>query len=131
MFLNSEADYAIRIVACLADTNRRLDANAIAEKTGVTQRYSLKILRKLSHSGIVKSFKGAHGGYILAKKAEEITLLEVIEVICGTLNFSRCTADNGTCTHPNGFCYFKDAFDDVSRYMQSTLGNVTFERKKG
>ena len=43
MKINLETDYAVRIVQCLADTGKRLDANAISEKTGVTQRFSLKI----------------------------------------------------------------------------------------
>ncbi|MBE6797286.1 MAG: Rrf2 family transcriptional regulator [Ruminococcaceae bacterium] len=129
MFLNSEADYAIRIVSCLVDYDERLDAASIAEKTGVTLRYSLKILNKLSQANIVKSFKGSKGGYVLAKSPESITLLEVIELICGPITFSRCTGEAGECTHPSGVCYFRQSFDDVSNYMRKKLGEVTFERK--
>ena len=129
MFLNSEADYAIRIVSCLADADNRLDAASIADSTGVTLRYSLKILNKFAQGNIVKSFKGSKGGYVLAKSPSEITLLEVIELICGPITFSRCTGNEGECTHPMGVCYFRDTFDDVSRYMKSKLSEVTFERK--
>ncbi len=129
MLLNSEADYAIRIVECLAQSGERLDAATVSDRTGVTLRYSLKILRKLSLGSIVKSFKGAKGGYVLAKKPEEITLLQVIELICGRINFSRCTADSSSCTHPQGICYFRDTFDDISDYMRLKLSKVTFERK--
>ncbi len=129
MFLNSEADYAIRIVSCLAENNDRLDAASIADRTGVTLRYSLKILNKLTQGKIVKSFKGSKGGYILAKSPDSITLLEVIELICGPIIFSRCSGGTGECTHPMGVCYFRDTFDDVSRYIQSKLSKVTFERK--
>ena len=129
MFLNSEADYAIRIVSCLADTEDRLDAASIAANTGVTLRYSLKILNKLTQGNIVKSFKGSKGGYVLAKSPDSITLLEVIELICGPITFSRCTGSAGECTHPMGVCYYRDTFDDVSRYIKSKLSEVTFERK--
>lgn len=47
MILNLETDYAIRIVHYLAEVGERRDAGKIAEKTGVTLRFSLKILRKL------------------------------------------------------------------------------------
>ena len=42
-----ESDYAVRIVYCLAQNGGRMEAAAIAEQTGVTLRFSLKILRKL------------------------------------------------------------------------------------
>ncbi len=129
MLLNSEADYAIRIVSCLADSDNRLDAATIADSTGVTLRYSLKILNKLAQGNIVKSFKGSKGGYVLAKSPDEITLLQVIELICGPITFSRCTGSSGECTHPMGVCYFRETFDDVSRYMKTKLSEVTFERK--
>lgn len=128
MFLNSEADYAIRIVACLSDTEEKTDAATIAEKTGVTQRFALKILHKLCGAKIVVSYKGAKGGYALAKPAEDITLLEVIELICGPVNFSRCQKDELACTHPQGFCYFRETFDDVSHYMQEKFSKVTFSK---
>ncbi|MGN0674985.1 MAG: Rrf2 family transcriptional regulator, partial [Oscillospiraceae bacterium] len=55
MHITLEADYAIRIVHCLAKSKKRLDAKTIAEQTTVTLRFALKILRKLVASGIVKS----------------------------------------------------------------------------
>ena len=110
MFLNSETDYAIRIISCLAECNDRIDAAGIAEKTGVTQRFTLKILHRLVQGGIVKSFKGNKGGYVLARPSDEITLLQVVEEIYGPLNLSRCHSDGSCgCTHPNGFCEYKDS----------------------
>lgn len=130
MFLNNETDYAIRIVACLAKHNDRLDAAAISEKTGVTQRFSLKILNRLVKGNIVKSFKGAKGGYTLSKKPEDITLLEIVELMCGPLNFSRCQGEEGICTHPMGFCYFRDTFDEVSEFLQQRFRLATFKSEE-
>ncbi|MEG1887863.1 MAG: Rrf2 family transcriptional regulator, partial [Oscillospiraceae bacterium] len=75
MFLNLETDYAIRIIDCLSDVESKIDAKTIADETGVTPRFTLKILHRLVSSGLVKSYKGAKGGYILAKAPGEITLL--------------------------------------------------------
>ena len=129
MFLNNETDYAIRIISCLADSDDRIDAAGIAEKTGVTQRFTLKILHRLVQGGIVKSFKGNKGGYVLARSAEEITLLQVVEEIYGPLNLSRCHSDGSCgCTHPNGFCEYKDVFSDITNYMRKKLSEVTFKK---
>ena len=53
MHITLEADYAVRIVQVLAQSNKRLDAKTISEMTGVTLRFSLKILRKLVAAGII------------------------------------------------------------------------------
>ena len=58
MRITLEADYAVRIVDCLSLSGRRLDARSISEKTGVTLRFTLKILRKLGMAKIVRSYKG-------------------------------------------------------------------------
>lgn len=55
MHITLESDYAVRIVYCLAQNGGRMEAAAIAEQTGVTLRFSLKILRKLVAGELVKS----------------------------------------------------------------------------
>ena len=61
MHITLESDYAVRIVYCLARQGGRMDAKKIAEETGVTLRFSLKILRKLVAGGLVSSYKGTKG----------------------------------------------------------------------
>ena len=81
MYITLESDYAVRITAELCRTQDKLDAKTISERTNVTLRFSLKILRKLVAAGIVKSFKGTQGGYKIAREPSEITLKSVIEAI--------------------------------------------------
>ena len=65
MHITLESDYAVRIIYCLAMAGCRMDAKRIAEDTGVTLRFSLKILRKLVAGGFIVSYKGTKGGYEL------------------------------------------------------------------
>ncbi len=130
MFLNCETDYAIRIVACLADASDKLDAGKISELTGVTQRYSLKILHKLNCGGLVKSFKGAKGGYVLTKSPEEISLYDVIELISGPVKLSQCHKEGSVCTHPSGACYFKGTFEQVGEFAEKMFKEANFSRSK-
>lgn len=127
MLLNSETDYAIRILSNLVGRTERVDAATIAKETGVTPRFTLKILHSLVGANIVKSFKGNKGGYLLARPAEEITLLEVFEHISGPLTVSRCQHDSKNCTNPKGICEFKDVFEDVTSYMRKRLSEVNFK----
>ena len=126
MLFNNETDYAIRIVACLAESEQKKDAKTIANQTGVTPQFTLKILRRLMSADIVKSYKGAQGGYTLAKNPSEITLLSVVETINGPIAVSRCQHSLSECTHPKGICSYREVFSDVSDYMREKLRSVTF-----
>lgn len=131
MLLNAETDYAIRMVAFLADCKEKCDAKTIAASTGVPARFCLKILSKLVAFGIVRSFKGAKGGYVLARDPSEISLYEVIEKVNGGCEFIHCQCGEQGCTNPGGLCRFMPAFDKVSADMKRELGAVTFSHKKG
>ena len=130
MHITLEADYAVRIVQCLAINNERMDAASISEKTGVTLRFSLKILRKLVANGIVCSFKGAKGGYELARPASEISLAQVLEVVEGKYAISRCVSEepyncNYTANSCN-MCKIHRIYERVSDMVRKELENVKF-----
>lgn len=129
MHITLEADYAIRTVFYLLTADKRQDAKSISEQTGVTLRFSLKILRKLVISGIAVSFKGTRGGYEIAKKPEEISLREVIEAVDGPYSISRCLSGDYICSkvHKNP-CKVKEAFEDISNIVRSKLEDMTFDK---
>jgi len=126
MLLNSETDYAIRIVSCLAKKKEKTSASVISKETGVTVKFALKILHTLSVNGIVKSFKGKNGGYILNKKPEEITLLQIIELFGGTMFVNKCEHSE-CCTMPGGICEFKEVFSEATEFLNQHFGKVVFK----
>ena len=130
MHITLESDYAVRIVHCLATTRERLDAKRIAEETGVTLRFSLKILRKLVACGIVKSYKGTKGGYELAREPQDISLAEVIETVEGRYALSRCCCEEQgyECnrTNPGCSCSFHKVYSEISQMVQEKLEAVKF-----
>ena len=128
MHITLETDYAIRIVYILSKSDIRMDAKSIAASTNVTIRFSLKILRKLVGSKIIKSFKGTLGGYELNKPCRDITLLDIITTIEGPITFSRCSQANYVCEHmvKNG-CSFHRIFRNISSDVQSKLQEITIQ----
>ena len=129
MHINLESDYAVRIVYHMVQLGGRCDARSVAEATGVSLRFALKIMGKLVGAGVVLSFKGAHGGYELARPAEEITLRHVIEAVEGPYRFSRCVDDGYTCAHTtSGLCPFYAVFDDVTHTVVAKLDTITFDQ---
>lgn len=125
MNITLEADYALRIVYSLTVENVKTDASSLSEKIGVTLRFTLKILRKLLLAGIVKSFKGTHGGYMLNADPSEITMYDVISAIDGPLPVNRCTQEEYECMNPslkNGLpCSMHLVFMNISQELKKML----------
>ncbi len=132
MHITLEADYAVRIVSCLTENKKRMDAKSISEQTDVTLRFSLKILRKLVSGGVVRSFKGTQGGYELNKKPEEISLYEVINIVEGSCAISRCLNDDFICSRQQGrSCKTQLVYDELTKIVKEKLESVNFSMLQG
>ena len=130
MHITLESDYAVRIIYCLARNPIRMDAKRISDETGVTLRFSLKILRKLVSGGLVQSYKGTKGGYELARPPREISLADVIETVEGQFALSRCVSEEAyQCSRGSGSCAdcrFHQVYADISQMVQQRLEGVHF-----
>ena len=125
MHMTLETDYAVRIVEFLATQSERADAKTISDETQVTQRFTLKILRTLVANGIAVSYKGAKGGYELARPAKEITLRQVIEAVEGPYMISRCQGDAYSCTRTD--CRLHGIYGKISAMVRKELDAITFD----
>ncbi len=126
MKITREADYALRIVAMIAEEGRQIEAKVIAEKNEIPYRFTLKILRKIVQSGIIKSYRGVNGGYVLNKAPSEITLKDVIEVIDGKIAINKCMEESGICKN-DGVCRIQKQLYRVQKILSDELGKITFE----
>lgn len=89
--LPKTAEYALRMVACLAgDLNQLHSADGIAEATQVPRRYLNRVLQGLVRAELVHSRSGPGGGYSLAKSADSITLLDVVNAISPLERIRHC-----------------------------------------
>ncbi len=90
--LTRKTDYALLALAYLAGESASIvSAREIAARYRVSRSLLMNVLKQLSASGLIRSVRGAHGGYALARPAEEITLAEVIGVIEGPVRLAPCT----------------------------------------
>jgi Rrf2 family protein len=85
--ISSKADYAVRATAELASSVGQgpVPAERLAKAQGIPLGFLLKILSELRHAGIVRSHRGAEGGYELGRPADRITLADVIRAVEGPL----------------------------------------------
>jgi Rrf2 family protein len=87
MRISAKADYAVRAVAELAaaDGEKPVKAERVATAQGIPLNFLENILGELRHAGIVRSHRGAEGGFRLARPAEEVTVADVIRAVEGPL----------------------------------------------
>ena len=107
MLITRECDYAVRVLRAMAE-EKRVSVNEICEKELITAPFAYKILKKLQKSGIVRGYRGVHGGYSLNCDLDQITLYDVyttidpgmfiIDCLEPGYDCARNSADGQTCS---------------------------------
>lgn len=97
MLLTRESDYAIRVVRALKSGDKMAVKDVCIEEE-IPEPFTYKILKKLEKAGIVKSIRGAQGGYYLVKKPEDLRLFDVVIAIDPEFAITQCTVENCSCS---------------------------------
>lgn len=91
-------DYATVVLTVLAsEPEAVLSASELAERAGLEPPTVSKVLKPLAQSGLVSAFRGANGGYRLARPAQRIGLLDIVEAMEGPLGMTECSVHAGSC----------------------------------
>ena len=91
-------DYASVVLTVLAsDPAAVLSASELAERAGLEVPTVAKLLKPLAQAGLVEGFRGANGGYKLARDAADISLVEIVEAMEGPLGMTECSVHAGQC----------------------------------
>jgi Rrf2 family protein len=105
----------------------------IAERQGISEKYLWQLINPLKTTGLVNSQRGAHGGYVLGKAPEAISLKTILQILEGTLCLVDCV-DNPSLCERSLSCISRDIWGEASKNMQQTLEDTTLaamvERQK-
>lgn len=93
MKLSTKGRYGLRAIVDIAVFGEKEPAavSAISERQDISIRYLEQLLSKLKKAGLVKSIRGAQGGYVLAGNAEDISVGDVLRALEGDLTPVDCT----------------------------------------
>ena len=91
-------DYATLVLTVLAARpGDVLSAPDLAEHAGLEAPTVAKVLKPLAQAGLVEGFRGANGGYRLARDPSAISLVEIVEAMEGPLGMTECSLHDGHC----------------------------------
>jgi len=124
--INRETDYSVVILSAMArQPEERFSAAQLAAAHGVPQPMVSKVMKQLVHAGLLCSYRGAKGGYGLARAPEEISVIEVIEALEGPVAFTEC-AEKGTdsCMHAEN-CQASATWLRISAVVREALASAS------
>jgi len=98
MLMTRASEYALLSLVALAKATEPMDTETLAHDLGISKSFLAKILQSLARSGILKSYKGVKGGFVLFIPKEEITLLSIMKAAEGKdPSVFDCSAGVGNC----------------------------------
>lgn len=128
MQLTRGTDYGILGIVYLATQplDRVTLLHEIAEHQDVPESYLAKVFQNLTKEGLVRSRRGAKGGFCLARPASEITLRQVIEALQGPISLNRCLDIREGCPRLET-CAIAPVLREAQQQVLETLDAATLD----
>ena len=127
MRLTRAGEYAIRCISYLSKKGIGVSVpkQVIADQGEIPPSFLAKIAQDLSKGGLIEIQQGAKGGYRLLKEPEDISLLEVVEIMIGRIYLNDCVGRPKSCpSSPR--CLVHRVWDNASEQLRANLANANF-----
>lgn len=98
----------------------------IARRQGISEKYLWNLINPLKTVGLVRSLRGARGGYLLAKEPAEISLKDIMSVLEGPLCLVDCVENPSSCRRSPS-CITRDVWCEASQGFMKTLEAMTLK----
>lgn len=122
--LSQTHEYALRAAVFLAsEEGTPRTVREIAASTSVRSGYLAKVLQQLVRGGIASSQRGLHGGFVLARPARSIPVLEVVNAVDPIQRIDRCPL--GLAAHARSLCPLHRTLDLAYAEIERCFANAT------
>ena len=126
--MSTKGRYGVRAMIHLAVNYGQgpLPVRKIADRMDVSAKYLDHLMAALKTTGLIRSIRKAHGGYILARSPKEIKLSEVIRALEGSISPVDCVDDAEACDRSE-FCSAHDLWKKMQEAMDNVLESMTLD----
>lgn len=122
--ISKMTDYGILAMVELGRDGGILSAQRLSERIHVETPTVSKVLKLLAQAGLVRSSRGANGGYQVARSAGEINVAEVIAAIEGPIAMTECSVEQGLCSVEHS-CSMRSNWQRISLAVSDALQKVS------
>lgn len=124
--LSKMTDYAVVVMGRLASRpDDRQSAADIAEATGLPGTTVGQVLKALNGGGLVSAARGAHGGYLLTRPPQKISVAEIVVALDGPVAITACVEGADDPCAMERSCLLKGSWDSVNVAIETALADVT------
>ncbi len=123
--LSNKVEYGIRALIRLS-MRGNLTTRELAFMEFIPERFLEHIMKDFKDAGIVTGKRGPRGGYVLAKKPDEITLGDIIKALEGKTGIVKCLDDESACNLVS-FCVMRSFWKKVQKELERALYNLTLQ----
>ncbi len=126
MKLSTKSRYGTRLMAELANHYKKgpVSVGEISRRQDISVKYLEQLIIPLKKAGLIKSTRGPKGGYSLTKSPDEITIGEIVEILEGGVEFSKCLRDPGRCERTKS-CATRRVWEEATEAVYEKLNSVT------
>ena len=137
--ISKKTDYALMALQHIATvqfggvTPRRVvNTKEIAEEYNIPLELLAKVLQTLARNALIESHNGPKGGYVLARRAHQITIAQILESIEGPLGITDCSHEKeGEFCMQRGNCHIRTPLLKVQDSIAQLLNNMTLQDMMG
>ncbi len=123
--ITRNTDYAIRALCYIVKSNKNMvSVRELVEGLKMPGPFLRKILQELSRKGILRSYKGKNGGFVLAIRPEKIYVGELIEIFQGPIKLQEHIFRKKICPEIKS-CILKKKIDEIEEYTISELNSLS------
>jgi Rrf2 family protein len=127
MKITTKGKNAIKVMLDLATYNsgEPVKVKDIAKRQDISEKYLEQIIAALNKASLVKSVRGAHGGYVLAGQPEEYTVGRILRAVEGDMAPTDCVGINGTPCENKAVCVSFRLWEKLDAAMREVLEGIT------
>ena len=131
MKITTKGRYGLRALIDLAKYSEiePVSINSIATRQGISERYLEQLMTLLKKAGLIKSIRGAGGGYVLAREMSEISVGDVLRALEGSLESVECAGfrEEDSCEAAGG-CVTKYVWQKINESINRTVNEISLKQ---
>lgn len=126
MQITRASDYAVRVMIHLAGLppSSTVQQAELSKETEVSGHFLSKVLQQLVRARLIRSQRGAGGGYALASNSDNVTLLQVVEAIEGPVRLNQCLDEGPSCERKS-WCPAHEVWAEAQMAIVRVLGGTS------